>query len=69
MQTTARPDANAILVKNQSLQAAKCDLCGAKIYPATLLKTHLSRHRRRRRWFTTELKKLQQSIAHMRAFS
>jgi hypothetical protein len=69
MQATARRDANAILVENKSLEAAQCKICGGKIYPASLLKPHLTRHRRRTRWYKSELRKLQHTMAHMRAFA
>jgi methionyl-tRNA synthetase len=47
-------------------RAAKCDKCGAKLYPQSLLEPHLSRHRRRKRWFNAELRKLQYTFSHMR---
>ena len=66
MQATARDDTKAILVEDQALPAAKCEECGAKIYPRSLLEPHVTRHQRRQRWFVKELKKLQYTMAHMR---
>ncbi len=55
-----------IVVDNKRLHAAKCKKCGAKMYPMSLLKPHLTRHRRRQRQFMTELRKLQITMDHMR---
>ena len=49
-----------------NLRAAKCKKCGAKMYPQSLLELHLSRHRRRQRWFNTEVRKLRDTFSHMR---
>jgi uncharacterized OB-fold protein len=59
-------DSKTIQIENKSLPAAKCEECGAKIYPRSFLQPHLTRHQRRHRWFMKELKKLQYTIAHMR---
>lgn len=59
-------DSKEIVVENKSFHAAKCKKCGAKIYPTSLLKPHLTRHRRRQLWFMTELRKLQHTMDHMR---
>jgi uncharacterized OB-fold protein len=59
-------DPKTIQIENKSLPAAKCEECGAKIYPRSFLQPHLTRHQRRHRWFMKELKKLQYTIAHMR---
>ncbi len=56
----------AIVYKKKSLSAAKCRKCGAKMYPKSLLRPHLSRHERRELWFTTEVSKLQTTLARMR---
>lgn len=50
----------------KTLKAVVCERCGAKIYPATLLKPHQHRHRLLQRWFNAEIKRLQQTIKHMR---
>ena len=57
---------NVIYLDRQTVHAVKCDKCGAKMYPQSLLKPHLSRHRRRQRWVNSELRKLQYTFAHMR---
>ena len=49
-----------------NLRAAKCEKCGAKMYPQSLLDLHMSRHRQRQRWFNTEVKKLRYTFSHMR---
>jgi hypothetical protein len=66
MQTTAEDNSRAILIEDKTLPAAKCEKCGAKIYPRSLLQPHLTRHQRRQRWFIKELRKLQYIMAHMR---
>jgi uncharacterized OB-fold protein len=66
MEPTINRDSKAIVIRNKSFNAAKCDRCGAKMYPPKLLPPHISRHERRNNWFTTELKKLQHTFAHMR---
>jgi hypothetical protein len=49
-----------------SLDAATCKLCGARIYPTTLLESHLTRHHLKRRQFKAELKKLRFIMSRMR---
>jgi hypothetical protein len=66
MEAFLPPESKMITVENKSFQAAKCEKCGAKMYPTSLLKPHLYRHQRRHDWFMTELKKLQYTMAHMR---
>ncbi len=66
MQTTAPDNSQAILIEDKALPAAKCEECGAKIYPRSLLQPHLTRHQRRQRWFMKELRKLQYTMARMR---
>jgi len=69
MQENSRGDSKVIALEQTELRAAKCDKCGAKIYPQALLEPHLSRHRRRKRWFNAELRKLQFTFSHMRDFA
>jgi uncharacterized OB-fold protein len=57
---------NVISLDRHDFRAVKCEKCGAKMYPKTLLEPHLTRHRRRQRWVNAELKKLQYTFAHMR---
>ena len=66
MDTALDGDAKTITIENRTLRAVKCEKCGAKMYPMSLLKPHLYRHQRRHRWFVTELRKLQYTMAHMR---
>jgi len=66
MQTTAPDNSQAILIEDKALPAAKCEECGAKMYPRSLLQPHLTRHQRRQRWFMKELRKLQYTMARMR---
>ncbi len=66
MQPASDNESKIISLARTDLQAAKCEKCGAKIYPTSLLEPHLSRHRRRKRWFNTELRKLQYTFSHMR---
>lgn len=69
MQTTSQENSKAIVIEDKALPAAKCEECGAKIYPGSLLQPHITRHQRRQRWFVNELKKLQYTMAHMRDLS
>lgn len=66
MQPASDNESKIISLDRTDLQAAKCEKCGAKIYPTSLLEAHLSRHRRRKHWFNTELRKLQYTFSHMR---
>lgn len=66
MQATSRDDAKIISLDRTNLRAARCDKCGAKMYPQALLEPHLSRHRRRQRWFNAEIRKLRYTFSHMR---
>jgi hypothetical protein len=66
MQPFLTCDSQAILVEDKSFQAAKCDQCGAKMYPQSLLQPHLTRHQRRQRLLTRELRKLRHTFTHMR---
>jgi hypothetical protein len=52
--------------KKKNLPAARCRKCGAKMYPKSLLRPHLSRHRRKERWFTNEVNKLQNTFSRLR---
>jgi len=66
MQSALSSDPMAISIANKRFRAAKCERCGAKMFPRSLLKPHLTRHRERQRWFAAELRKLQYTMAHMR---
>jgi uncharacterized OB-fold protein len=66
MEPSVERISKTIVISNKSFRAAQCDQCGAKMYPPKLLQPHLSRHERRNQWFTTELKQLQHTFAHMR---
>jgi len=66
MQGDLQTESKTIVVEDKVLYAAKCEKCGAKMYPRSLLKPHLSRHQRRHHWFITELRKLQYTMQHMR---
>lgn len=66
MRPAARNEMKVISIDQRNLRAVKCNRCGAKMFPVSLLKPHLSRHRRRQHWFNTELKKLQYTFSHMR---
>jgi uncharacterized OB-fold protein len=69
MQTASRSDSKRISIEQRNLEAAECEKCGAKMYPGSLLKPHLTRHRRKKRWFMTELRKLQHTMSRMRDFA
>ena len=58
--------AKIISLDRTTLRAAKCEKCAAKMYPQSMLESHLSRHRRRQRWFNGEIRKLRFTFSHMR---
>lgn len=66
MRSTPRAAGKVISLEQKNLRAATCDRCGAKFYPQSLLEPHLSRHRRRQRWFNAEIRKLRHTFSHMR---
>jgi uncharacterized OB-fold protein len=66
MPSLPRADERVISLEEKNLRAAQCEKCGAKIYPQSLLEPHLSRHRRRQRWFNEEIRKLRYTFTHMR---
>jgi uncharacterized OB-fold protein len=66
MSATTHGASKVISFDQVNLRAAKCDKCGAKMYPQSLLELHMSRHRRRQRWLNTEIRKLRYTFSHMR---
>jgi uncharacterized OB-fold protein len=66
MAASSRDTAKIISLDRTTLRAAKCEKCGAKLYPQSMLEPHLSRHRRRQRWFNAEIRKLRHTFSHMR---
>lgn len=69
MQPVTQFSPKIISIEKRNLRGVKCEKCGAKFFPESLLKPHLTRHRRRQRWFNTELRKLQHTFSHMRDFA
>lgn len=66
MRPASRNDSKLISIDKRNLRAARCEKCGAKMFPRSLLEPHLTRHRRRQRWFNVELRKLQDTFSRMR---
>ena len=66
MRSATRGKEKVISLEEKNFRAAKCEKCGAKFYPHSLLEPHLSRHRRRQRWFNAEIRKLRDTFSHMR---
>jgi uncharacterized OB-fold protein len=66
MRSASSSETRVIVFKKEIFSAAKCEKCGAKMYPKSLLKPHLNRHQRKQRWFMTELSKLQDTFSRMR---
>ncbi len=66
MQSGLQSESKIISIEKRNLRAVRCEKCGAKMYPTSLLKPHLTRHRRRQRWFNAEMRKLQYTFSHMR---
>jgi hypothetical protein len=69
MQSDPNSEAKIISIDRTAFRAAKCEKCGAKIYPESLLQPHLIRHRQHERWLNSELRKLQYTFTHMREFA
>ena len=69
MQAFLRNDPKVISIDRMRFRAVKCEKCGAKMFPTSLLKPHLIRHRRREHWLKLELSKLRQTVTHMRDFA
>jgi methionyl-tRNA synthetase len=69
MQVALRNDPKVISIDRMRFRAAKCEKCGAKMFPTSLLKPHLTRHRRREQRLNLELSKLRQIMNHMREFA
>ena len=66
MRTVLVSNLVAISIANKKLHAAECAECGAKMYPSSLLKQHLARHRLNQESFASELRQLQDTIERMR---
>lgn len=66
MSEKLRARCKVISLERKHLRAATCEKCGAKFYPQSLLEPHLSRHRRRQRWFNAEIRKLRDTFSRMR---
>lgn len=66
MNTDSKTNSKVISIDRHVLRAVKCEKCGAKMYPQSMLESHLSRHRRRQRWFNAEIRKLRHTFSHMR---
>ena len=62
-------DASAIIHNENSLAAARCGKCGAKMYPRSLLRRHLNRHQRKELWFAAEIRKLQSRFTRIRGIA
>ena len=66
MRTAQASDRVAISIANKTLHEAECVECGAKIYPSSLLKPHLARHRLKHESLVTELRDLHVAIERMK---
>jgi hypothetical protein len=69
MQTARGNDPKVISIEAMRFRAVKCGKCGAKMYPTSLLKPHLTRHRRREHQLKLELCKLRRTVTHLRDFA
>ena len=66
MESAAAASAKVIAFERKEFRAVKCEQCGAKMYPESLLQPHLSKHRLHQRWLNSELRKLQDTFSRMR---
>ena len=69
MQTALHNNPKIISIDRMRFRAVRCGKCGAKMYPTSLLKPHLTRHRKREHWLNLELSKLRYIMNHMRDFA
>jgi hypothetical protein len=66
MEPVAARRSNVISFERKEFRAVKCEICGAKMFPKSLLDIHLTNHSRHRRWLNGELRKLQDTFSRMR---
>lgn len=66
MESVINEDSLAIRFENEIFAAAVCPRCGAKMFPAELLESHMDRHELKDIYLRSELKKLQYSMNRMR---
>jgi uncharacterized OB-fold protein len=66
MEPAAATSSKIIAIERKEFRAVKCEQCGAKMYPKSLLQPHLSKHRLHQRWLSSELRKLQDTFSRMR---
>ncbi len=66
MDTTHNYDLSPIQCDNGTYQAAVCQRCGAKIYPAELINAHIDRHQVKDLYIEGELRRLQFAMNRMR---
>jgi hypothetical protein len=57
---------NLISFDDKKFRAVTCEVCGAKMFPQSLLQPHLENHRLHQRWIDGELRKLQNTFSRMR---
>ncbi len=69
MQAALRDDPKVISIERTRFRAVQCGKCGAKMFPTSMLKPHLTRHRRREHRLNIELSKLRRIMNHMREFA
>lgn len=65
MQTTLCGDSNTIFFGNKKFEAVQCEKCGAKMYPRSLLSTHISHHEREERWYQKELRDIRHATENL----
>jgi len=66
VETTLIDAFTEIHVYNETMRAAVCPRCEAKIYPPKLLTVHLQHHRGRDQFLEEEMKKLQTTMGRMK---
>lgn len=66
MEPAATKRSNVISFDRTEFRAVKCEKCGAKMFPQSLLQPHLDNHRRHELWLNSELRKLQDTFSRMR---
>jgi len=69
MEPSVAKRSNVISFERKTFRAIKCEICGAKMFPKSLLQAHLSNHRRHQRWLNAELRKLHDTFSRMRGIA
>jgi ribosomal protein S27AE len=66
MESSINESSYSIQYEKETFNAAVCNRCGARMFPAELLEAHMDRHELKDMYLQGELKKLQFAMNRMR---